>query len=66
VKLLLGNGGFMAFGMLYTLTATDTALPAAHANGRADDAYMTAAYGADGPMPPPPPPKNTRKQNTAL
>jgi len=53
----------MAFGTLYTLTATATALPAdgatdatdGHGYARADRA-ATAAYGFDGVMPPPPPP----------
>jgi hypothetical protein len=67
----LGNGGFMAFGILYPLTATATALPAAdatdgHGYARADRA-TAAAFGADGATTPPPhPPKNTRKQITAL
>jgi len=63
----------MAFGTLYTLTATATALPAAACttcatDGRARalaDRATAAACGVDGVMSPPPP-KNTRKQKTAL
>jgi len=67
----LGNGGFMAFGALASLTAIGTALPdtgaAAHgyAHARARVKYAPAtAYGIDGV--PLPPPKNTRRQIRAL
>jgi len=62
----------MAFGTLYTLTATATALPADDTTDAADgrgyaraDRATATAYGVDGVMSPPPP-KNTRKQKTAL
>jgi hypothetical protein len=61
----------MAFGILYPLTATGTALPVADATDATDghgyaraDRRPAAAYGADGVTPPPP--KNSRKQNSAL
>jgi len=54
----------MAFGTLYTLTATAAALPDDDAVGAADgrgralaDRRQTAAYGVDGVMSPPPPQK---------
>ena len=58
----------MAFGTLYTLTATATALPVADAtdgywHARADRAAATA-FGVNGVTPHPP--KNSRKQNSAL
>jgi len=60
----------MAFGTLYTLTATGTVLPVADATdgyGHAcADRATAAACGVDGVTSPPPPPKNTRKQKTAL
>jgi len=55
----------MAFGTLYTLTATVTALPADGVADATDGRATAAAAGVDG-VTPPPPPKNSRKQNSAL